>query len=110
MYRDGIVGPAPAFPNQMEQRITDYLHRDPAPAVATARSVVQPSPLLGNVPSAAKPMAQGHGACSGPSPRRRLHPRPDNPVATPGATDAISGRSVGTAFHTRFFACSFLDR
>jgi penicillin-binding protein 1A len=30
VYRDGIIGPAPAFPNQMEQRITRYLHDPPA--------------------------------------------------------------------------------
>jgi membrane peptidoglycan carboxypeptidase len=28
VYRDGIVGPVPAFPDQMEQRITQYLQRD----------------------------------------------------------------------------------
>ena len=52
-YGDKIVGPAPAFPNQMEQRITAYLHPDPAPVVATAaQSVVEPAPLLRNVPLA----------------------------------------------------------
>ncbi len=53
IYGDRIVGPAPAFPNQMEQRITAYLHPDPAPVVATAaQSVVEPAPLLRNVPLA----------------------------------------------------------
>lgn len=33
VYHDGIVGPVPAFPDQMEQRITRYLQGD-APAVA----------------------------------------------------------------------------
>ena len=32
VYRDGIVGPVPAFPDQMEQRITRYLQRD-APVI-----------------------------------------------------------------------------
>jgi hypothetical protein len=37
----------------MEQRITAYLHADPAPVVATAaQSVVEPAPLLRNVPLA----------------------------------------------------------
>lgn len=80
IYRDGIVGPAPAFPNQMEQRITDYLHRDPAPAVATARSVVQPSPLFGNVPSADYQWLKEHGTVFGPvsktTPSSMLNPVP----------------------------------
>jgi len=45
IYHDGIVGPAPAFPQQMEQRITDYLHLESEPVVATvARSAIEPSP------------------------------------------------------------------
>ena len=40
MYRDQIAGPAPAFPPQMEQRITRYLQGDaPAPVVDTVTSV-----------------------------------------------------------------------
>jgi membrane carboxypeptidase/penicillin-binding protein len=67
IYRDGIVGPAPAFPNQMEQRITDYLQRDAEPVAATvARSVVEPSPLLGNVPSAEYQWLKEHGTVFGP--------------------------------------------
>jgi membrane carboxypeptidase/penicillin-binding protein len=43
MYRDKIAGPAPAFPPQMEQRITRYLEgAAPAPADDGA-----PSPALG---------------------------------------------------------------
>jgi penicillin-binding protein 1A len=43
VYRDGVVGPAPAFPDQMEQRITEYLHRDAPPLIVTAaRPVVAP--------------------------------------------------------------------
>jgi hypothetical protein len=30
IYRDRIVGPPPAFPRDMEQRITAYLRRDAA--------------------------------------------------------------------------------
>jgi penicillin-binding protein 1A len=33
VYRDGIVGPAPPFPDAMERRITDYLQHDAAPLV-----------------------------------------------------------------------------
>jgi penicillin-binding protein 1A len=37
VYREGIVGAAPAFPNQMEERITQYLARDvPAPGIEVA--------------------------------------------------------------------------
>jgi penicillin-binding protein 1A len=41
VYRDGIVGPVPAFPAQMEQRITRYLQdlQDDAPAL-----VMDPAP------------------------------------------------------------------
>ena len=38
VYRDGIVGPAPVFPKQMEQRITGYLVGDPLPQVAQSES------------------------------------------------------------------------
>jgi len=36
-YRDGLVGPVPAFPHQMEQRITDYLEDDAAAIDSTDR-------------------------------------------------------------------------
>jgi membrane peptidoglycan carboxypeptidase len=40
VYRDGIVGPVPAFPDQMEQRITRYLQAGtPALVVDAATSV-----------------------------------------------------------------------
>lgn len=39
VYRDGIMGPAPAFPEQMEQHITQYLYGE-APRVVTAARVV----------------------------------------------------------------------
>jgi penicillin-binding protein 1A len=38
VYRDGIVGPAPVFPKQMEQRITSYLVGDPPAQVAQSES------------------------------------------------------------------------
>jgi penicillin-binding protein 1A len=38
VYRDGIVGPAPVFPQQMEQRITSYLVGDPPAQVAQSES------------------------------------------------------------------------
>ena len=37
IYRDRLVGTAPVFPNQMEQRITDYLY--PAPILATVATL-----------------------------------------------------------------------
>lgn len=44
VYRSGIVGPVPAFPDQMEERITAYLNPaptmlSPAPAVVTVAPV-----------------------------------------------------------------------
>jgi membrane carboxypeptidase/penicillin-binding protein len=41
VYRDGIVGPVPAFPAQMEQRITRYLQdlQDEAPALVVASTL-----------------------------------------------------------------------
>jgi len=36
-YHDGLVGPVPAFPHQMEQRITDYLEDDAAALDSTDR-------------------------------------------------------------------------
>lgn len=41
VYRDGILGAAPAFPVQMEQRITSYLRGDLA-AVATTAGTGEP--------------------------------------------------------------------
>jgi hypothetical protein len=41
MYHDQIVGPAPSFPPQMEQRITRYL-QDDAPVANTARAIASP--------------------------------------------------------------------
>jgi penicillin-binding protein 1A len=34
VYGEGIVGPAPAFPGQMERRISSYLEADTPPLVA----------------------------------------------------------------------------
>jgi penicillin-binding protein 1A len=41
IYHDQIVGPAPSFPPQMEQRITRYL-QDEAPIANTARAIASP--------------------------------------------------------------------
>jgi len=38
VYRAGVVGAAPAFPGQMEQRITDYLHSDATADLQTLRA------------------------------------------------------------------------
>jgi hypothetical protein len=67
IYGDRLVGPTPAFPNQMEQRITDYLHRDAAPVVATvARTVVEPLPRQGNAPLAEYEWLKQHATVLGP--------------------------------------------
>jgi membrane carboxypeptidase/penicillin-binding protein len=50
VYRDAIVGPAPAFPNQMEQRITQYVQADAAAPVVQGDAA---APLA----SAARPLA-----------------------------------------------------
>ena len=52
VYRDKIVGPVPAFPAQMEQRITRYLQGDaPAlvvdPALSGATTDAPPDPPRG---------------------------------------------------------------
>jgi membrane carboxypeptidase/penicillin-binding protein len=46
VYAEGLVGPVPAFPRQMEQRITQYLRGDAAgPAgESLARLVRTPGP------------------------------------------------------------------
>jgi membrane carboxypeptidase/penicillin-binding protein len=41
VYRDGIVGPVPAFPDQMEQHITRYLSGDPLDATASATAALE---------------------------------------------------------------------
>ena len=56
LYRDGIVGPAPAFPNQMEEHITQYLQGGdavttaqvaaPATDVTTNPATTTSSPLI----------------------------------------------------------------
>ncbi len=67
IYGDRLIGPTPSFPNQMEQRITDYLQRDAEPVAATvARSVAEPSPLLGHVPPAEYQWLKKHGTVFGP--------------------------------------------
>ena len=43
-YGDGIMGPAPAFPQQMEQRITHYLQSEAASRLGTAPL---PAPVVG---------------------------------------------------------------
>jgi penicillin-binding protein 1A len=49
VYRDGLVGPAPAFPDQMEARITRYLQAD-APAL-TARPLLSGSAAAIAIPA-----------------------------------------------------------
>jgi len=51
IYHDQIVGPAPSFPFQMEQRITRYLHRDaPAPVLDSATAAAEPGAPERRVP------------------------------------------------------------
>jgi membrane carboxypeptidase/penicillin-binding protein len=67
IYGDQLTGPTPAFPNQMEQRITDYLQRDAGPLVATvAQFVVEPLPRHQNVPLAEYEWLNQHGTVLGP--------------------------------------------
>jgi penicillin-binding protein 1A len=40
VYRDGIVGPPPPFPDSMERRITEYLQRDATPLVVNMAAPV----------------------------------------------------------------------
>lgn len=62
IYSDKIVGPAPAFPHQMEQRITDYLHPEPTVVVDSgAGSIVQRSETHRHVPLAEYDWLQEHG-------------------------------------------------
>ncbi len=65
VYRDGIVGPAPAFPNQMEQRITRYVQGDAAPvaqgdAAAPVVSAARPVVASAAPPVAAAGMTRGN--------------------------------------------------
>jgi penicillin-binding protein 1A len=46
IYRDQIVGVAPAFPARMEQRITDFLRRPATPVIAEPDGVVVASDLV----------------------------------------------------------------
>jgi penicillin-binding protein 1A len=50
VYRDKIAGPVPPFPAQMEQRITQYLQQDEAPALVV--TVARPVVGAGTVPPA----------------------------------------------------------
>jgi membrane carboxypeptidase/penicillin-binding protein len=51
IYHDQIVGPAPSFPFQMEQRITRYLQRDaPAPVLDSATAAAEPGAPKRRVP------------------------------------------------------------
>jgi penicillin-binding protein 1A len=55
LYGGGIMGPAPALPDQMEQRITRYLLAN-VPSL-TARSLLSGSPVAIVIPSTASSMA-----------------------------------------------------
>jgi penicillin-binding protein 1A len=44
VYRDGIVGPPPAFPDQMEQHISRYLSGDPLDTTAAAKAALEVPP------------------------------------------------------------------
>jgi penicillin-binding protein 1A len=63
VYHDGIVGPAPSFPDQMEQRITEYLNRDtPRPIVTAAARVVAVRAQPGPASAAESDWLRRHGA------------------------------------------------
>lgn len=68
VYGDGIVGKVPAFPDQMEQRISRYLQGDPAPALVG--NVAQPVVGAGTLPGRPSPAEfewlQHNGTAFGP--------------------------------------------
>jgi penicillin-binding protein 1A len=69
IYRSGIVGPVPAFPDQMEKRITAYLN--PAPTMLNpAPTMLSPAPTM-------------------------LSPAPAEVVAAPVAEAALAGTATG---------------
>ena len=69
VYRDGIVGPVPAFPDQMEQRITRYLQGDAAALVVTvARPIVGVGTLHGHASPAESEWLLHHASVFGPIP------------------------------------------
>jgi penicillin-binding protein 1A len=82
VYRDKIVGPVPAFPGQMEQRITQYLQRDVAApvVVAAAASVVAPSAPRGHESAAELEWLLNHATVFGSNPTTKSSWVPLNPI------------------------------
>jgi penicillin-binding protein 1A len=69
MYRDGVVGPVPAFPDQMEQRITRYLQGDaPEVVVGPATSVAATDASHGHASAAESEWLSHHATVFGPIP------------------------------------------
>jgi len=69
VYRDRIVGPAPAFSHQMEQRITRYLQGDASALVVDAAAgVVAPGAPRGEALSAAVERVLPRAMVFGPGP------------------------------------------
>jgi penicillin-binding protein 1A len=84
VYHDGIVGPVPAFPDQMEERITRYLQDDAEAVVMNvAQPVVAPGTLRGRPSPAEYEWLFGHATVFGPIPATnsssvRLNPIREN--------------------------------
>jgi penicillin-binding protein 1A len=84
VYRAGIVGPVPAFPDQMEERITRYLQDDAEAVVMNvAQPVVAPGTLRGRPSPAEYEWLFGHATVFGPIPATnsssvRLNPIREN--------------------------------
>jgi penicillin-binding protein 1A len=68
LYRDDLVGPAPAFPPQMERRITESRERAAARAVAAAEDLAALEALLSvPLPSRARPPAESFWLLANPT-------------------------------------------
>jgi penicillin-binding protein 1A len=75
VYRDKIVGPVPAFPDQMEQRITQYLQRDvPVLVVDAGLSGAATSAPGRHAPPAELEWLLHHATVFGPIPTANVAP------------------------------------
>lgn len=81
VYHDRIVGPVPAFPGQIEQRIIRYLQGEaPALAVDAAAGVVATAAPGGNVPSAESEQLLPHALAFGLRPPPPSSSQPIGPI------------------------------
>jgi hypothetical protein len=81
VYRDGIVGPPPSFPPQMEQRITQYLQADAAALVVdTATAVAVPGAFRRQASPAELGWLLQHATVAGPILTTQSSPVPLNAI------------------------------